>query len=327
MTERLKRTEKEKIRLHFVNEPFYRLCREIHREFLDHRCTIPISPEELFIDASHLLDELISFPEKAYSRCENLWTDTFGEYRIIDAYSKNKDIIAEVAMIYTSLLETLCNIPDPLYHKGLMDLLYSCLCTRYVKDNKEHMRQICFPNYREFVGELIDWILVYVESEERLSEKIETLLSRMEKKGGSHQSSASACYFNYEGEIDAVMEDIFPFMQEHGLIAKETKMRQLKLIFMGKETSVVIKWTRELHLLTHLFKDLCDGENPPVTTEPDKRFKWTIVKRNFVDKEGNRLPKDIRSERKRTKEETKALIGHIVEAFRMNLYPKPDRLC
>ena len=50
------------------------------------------------------------------------------------------------------------------------------------------------------------------------------------------------------------------------------------------------------------------------------------MKRNFVDKDGNRLPKDIRSERKRTKEETKALIAHIVEAFRMNLYPKPDRL-
>ena len=82
MIERLERTKKEIIRLHFANEPFYHLCKVIHREFLDQRCTIPISPEELFIDGIYLLDELISFPEKAFSRCENLWTDSFGEYRV-----------------------------------------------------------------------------------------------------------------------------------------------------------------------------------------------------------------------------------------------------
>ena len=322
MIERLERTKKEIIRSHFANEPFYHLCKVIHREFLDQRCTIPISPEELFIDGIYLLDELISFPEKAFSRCENLWTDSFGEYRIIDAYSKNKDIIAEVAMLYTSLLETLRKIPHPLYHKGLMNLLHSCLCTRYVKGNEEHMRQICLPNYGEQVGELIDWIPVYFESEKSLSKEIAQLLARMEKKAGTNPSPSSPCYFEYAGDLDALINDIFPFLLEKGMIAKETKKHQLKLIFSGKESSVVIQWTGKLHILTHVFKQLCDGKNPPLITYPNNRFKWTIVKRNFVDKDGNQLPANIRSESERTKDRPQALIEHIVEAFRKNLTPK-----
>ena len=88
---------------------------------------------------------------------------------------------------------------------------------------------------------------------------------------------------------------------------------------MGREDSVVIKWNKEkLHILTHLFKELCDGEQPLVVTRPNSRYKWTILKRHFVDFEGKQLPENIRSESKRTKDGTKALIERIVEAFRKN---------
>ena len=62
-----------------------------------------------------------------------------------------------------------------------------------------------------------------------------------------------------------------------------------------------------------------DGENPPLITYPNNRYKWTIVKRNFVDKDGKKLPDDIRSETERTKDGSKALIKLIVDAFRKNL--------
>ena len=64
----------------------------------------------------------------------------------------------------------------------------------------------------------------------------------------------------YAGDLDAVMDDIFPLLQREGLIVKET----------------------------------------------------------IVDLEGKQLPDSIRSESKRTKDGTKALIERIVEAFRMN---------
>ena len=47
-----------------------------------------------------------------------------------------------------------------------------------------------------------------------------------------------------------------------------------------------------------------------------------ILKRHFVDQEGNELPKDIRSESKRKKDGSKALIKLIMEAFRKHLTPK-----
>lgn len=103
------------------------------------------------------------------------------------------------------------------------------------------------------------------------------------------------------------------------MIAPETKPHKLKLLFKEKEDSVGIRWNREkLHILTHLFKLLCDGKQPLVVTRPNSRCKWTILKRHFVDQEGNKLPKDIRSETKRTKDGSTALIERIVEAFRKN---------
>ncbi|MGM9796393.1 MAG: hypothetical protein ACI3ZY_02230 [Parabacteroides sp.] len=301
MIERLKRIEKEKIRLHFVNEPFYRLCREIHREFLDHRCTIPISPEELFIDAIQLLDELISFPEKAYSRCENLWTDTFGEYRIIDAYSKNKDIIAEVAMIYTSLLETLRKIPNPLYHKGLMDLLYSCLCTRYVKGNEEHMRQICLPNYRKFVGELIDWILVYVESEESLSEKIETLLSKDKHK---HKQSipADSCFLYHNKQtFQRCLQDFIQILIQYQFIPEDTDYLQVEPIFRGKGTNNKIRWIGKPHNLTWIMKKLFNAK--VLTTNLKGRHQWDVVALRFVNEQGEKMANIAGANRRKDTEE------------------------
>lgn len=52
---------------------------------------------------------------------------------------------------------------------------------------------------------------------------------------------------------------------------------------------------------------------------PNNRYKWTILKRHFVDQEGKELPKDIRSESKRKKDGSKALIKLIVDAFRKHL--------
>lgn len=91
----------------------------------------------------------------------------------------------------------------------------------------------------------------------------------LEKIAKAKQKPKPACYFKYAGELDEVMDDIFPLMQREGLIAKETKKHQLKLMFNGKESSVVIQWTGELHTLTHLFKELSDGENPPLITLPE----------------------------------------------------------
>ena len=133
------------------------------------------------------------------------------------------------------------------------------------------------------------------------------------------KKSKPTCHFQYEGDLDEVINEIFPTLIENDLIAPETKLHKLKLLFMGREDSVVIKWNKEkLHILTHLFKALCDGEEPLVVTRPNSRYKWTILKRHFVDFEGKQLPENIRSESKRTKDGTKALIERIVEAFRKN---------
>ena len=133
------------------------------------------------------------------------------------------------------------------------------------------------------------------------------------------KKSKPTCHFQYEGDLDEVINEIFPTLIENDLIAPETKPHKLKLLFMGREDSVVIKWNKEkLHILTHLFKALCDGEQPLVVTRPNSRYKWTILKRHFVDFEGKQLPDSIRSESKRTKDGTQSLIERIVEAFRMN---------
>ena len=62
-------------------------------------------------------------------------------------------------------------------------------------------------------------------------------LKRIAKK----TKSKPACHFQYEGDLDAVINEIFPTLIENDLIAPETKPHKLKLLFMGREDSVVFK--------------------------------------------------------------------------------------
>ena len=252
--------------------------------------------------------------------------------RLLTEYKDSTDCTAVKDGLVKDLFELTQQVGEQLTELDPKGLLWLAICTKQdssLNENRVQSEQVVL--LRNALVELERcWKELELhpafERKERISDTAlrevghrwdsdKLCLKRIAKK----TKSTSACHFQYEGDLDAVINEIFPTLIENDLIAPETKPHELKLLFMGKETSAVIKWNKEkLHILTHLFKLLCDGEQPLVGTYPNSRCKWTILKRHFVDLEGNKLPDSIRSETKRTKDGSTALIERIVEAFRKN---------
>ena len=253
--------------------------------------------------------------------------------RLLTEYKDSTDCTAIKNGLVANLFELTQQVGDQLTELDPKGLLWLAICTKQdssLNENRVQSEQVVL--LRNALVELERcWKELELhpafERKERISDTAlrevghkwdsdKLCLKRIVRKA---KKSKPTCHFQYEGDLDEVINEIFPTLIENDLIALETKPHKLKLLFMGREDSVVIKWNKEkLHILTHLFKELCDGEQPLVVTRPNSRYKWTILKRHFVDFEGKQLPDSIRSESKRTKDGTQSLIEQIVDAFRKN---------
>lgn len=82
---RFQQNQRNKLKEHFKDHVFYKLCRRIHDAFLKHCPTIIVSSEELFVDAAETLDELLTERDIKAERCSELWSEKLSINRRDDA--------------------------------------------------------------------------------------------------------------------------------------------------------------------------------------------------------------------------------------------------
>lgn len=81
MTKRFQQNQRDKLKEHFKNHIFYRLCREVRDVFLQQYPAIIISTENLFVDAAKELDIILSDGDIDADYCKDMWTNSLTIYR------------------------------------------------------------------------------------------------------------------------------------------------------------------------------------------------------------------------------------------------------
>lgn len=120
------------------------------------------------------------------------------------------------------------------------------------------------------------------------------------------------CCFLYENKeyfAEAVQEFTNKLIYHH-LIPADVDYKVMQYLFSGRSCRHRYTWLGDKHILTHVIKGLCRGENPIITPWPAGISKWDIVSCRFVDPEGEPLP-NIRQEtlRKGAKSVVKELVN------------------
>ena len=105
MTKRFQQNQRDKLKEHFRNHIFYRLCREVRDVFLQQYPAIIISTENLFVDAAKELDIILSDGDIDAVYCKDMWTNSLAIYREQDnTLAEVATSQAEVAMLLYTIM-------------------------------------------------------------------------------------------------------------------------------------------------------------------------------------------------------------------------------
>ena len=105
MTKRFQQNQRDKLKEHFKNHIFYRLCREVRDVFLQQYPAIIISTENLFVDAAKELDIILSDGDIDAGYCKDMWTNSLAIYREQDnTLAEVATSQAEVAMLLYTIM-------------------------------------------------------------------------------------------------------------------------------------------------------------------------------------------------------------------------------
>lgn len=125
---RFQQNQRNRLREHFRNHIYYKLCRQTHDVFLQHCPTIILSTEELFTDAARTLDNLLTEGDLEADICRDLWSDTIADYRQKDGTDADTATTqAEVAMLFYAVMYGIQSVCHSHYRGRLQRVLHASI--------------------------------------------------------------------------------------------------------------------------------------------------------------------------------------------------------
>lgn len=80
MAKRYQQSQRNRLKGHFHEHPYYKLCKTVFEVFQESCPTMIMTPEQLFVDASQTLDRIIQTGDVSKEQCQSLWNDTYKKY-------------------------------------------------------------------------------------------------------------------------------------------------------------------------------------------------------------------------------------------------------
>lgn len=266
MTKKYQQNQWNKVKEHFREHPYYKLCKTVYSEFQNLYSTMVINPEQLFVDASLTLDSILQEGDRLAERCQNLWTEKYSQYRKQDGISCDKnDTKAEVAMLFYMVMYGLTTINNSHYCGTLQRTLHECIHKLYGNENCKTIEQnLCEP-VNQHTDEMMAWMAEYFVSTQSLTKEID-LIFHPNKKDGTKESRKKKevkCYtlkYNCPDEemrvkrIDAVMR----MMVGWEWIEEPQAADDFQSFFSGLERNCNLIWHQSttVAILTELIKKL-----------------------------------------------------------------------
>lgn len=183
MAKKYQQNRRDKLKEHFREHPYFKLCKTVFNEFQEIYPTMVMTPEQLFEDASRTLDRLLQDGDITTESCQSLWNDTYTKYREQDGTTGDKsDSKAEVTMLFYTVMYGLTTVNHSHYRGTLQRTLHECICKFYGLDKCLNIERKLREKVNQHTKEMLAWMEEYFISEQSLSNEIETVLHPQKQK-------------------------------------------------------------------------------------------------------------------------------------------------
>lgn len=178
---RFQQNQRNKLKEHFRNHIYYKLCRQTHDVFLQHCPTIILSTEELFTDAARTLDNLLTEGDFEAELCRDLWADTLADYRQKDGTDADAATTqAEVAMLFYAVMYGIQSVCNSHYRGKLKRVLHTSIHMMWNKQEQKNCNAIesLMPGVIDPLASIMyEWMKTYFTSTDCLTDEIENVLN------------------------------------------------------------------------------------------------------------------------------------------------------
>lgn len=178
---RFQQNQRNKLKEHFRNHIYYKLCRQTHDVFLQHCPTIILSTEELFTDAARTLDNLLTEGDFEAELCRDLWADTLADYRQKDGTDADAATTqAEVAMLFYAVMYGIQSVCNSHYRGKLKRVLHTSIHMMWNKQEQKNCNAIesLMPGVIDPLASIMyEWMKTYFTSTDCLTDEIENVMN------------------------------------------------------------------------------------------------------------------------------------------------------
>lgn len=178
---RFQQNQRNRLREHFRNHIYYKLCRQTHDVFLQHCPTIILSTEELFTDAARTLDNLLTEGDLEADICRDLWSDTIADYRQKDGTDADTATTqAEVAMLFYAVMYGIQSVCHSHYRGRLQRVLHASIhqmWNRHGPKNCHEIESLMPEAIDPLTNAMYGWMKTYFTSADSLTDEIETVMN------------------------------------------------------------------------------------------------------------------------------------------------------
>lgn len=266
MAKRYQQNQGNKLKDHFREHPYYKLCKTVFDEFLKLYPTMVMTPEQLFVDASLTLDSIIQTGDKSTEQCHSLWTEKYNQYRNQDQTVGDKDDTrAGVAMLFYMVMYGVEAVNYSHYRGTLQRTLHDCICIFYGLKECLNIEQRLREAVNKHTDEMMTWMAEYFVSPQSLTKEIDLIFHPNKNDGikESQKKKAVKCYtlkYNCPDtkmrvkRIDAVMR----MMVGWKWIEEPQNADDFQSFFSGLERNCNLVWHQSatVAILTDLIKRL-----------------------------------------------------------------------
>ena len=191
MAKRYQQNQWNKVKEHFREHPYYKLCKTVFDEFQKLCPTMVMTPEQLFVDASLTLDSILQEGDRLAERCKRLWTEKYNQYRVQDQTTGDKDdTMAEVAMLFYVVMYGVAIVNHSHYRGTLQRTLHDCIFKLYYGGDIKRclgVEQNLRDPVNQYTDEMMAWMADYFVSTQSLTKDID-LIFHPNKKDGTKES-------------------------------------------------------------------------------------------------------------------------------------------
>lgn len=182
MLKNLEKIQAERLRSRFLEHPLFLTCQQTFRHYMACMDSFNFSSEELFVEAAIVIDEILENPTDAPQYLEDLWDNLKIKLKsMTQPVPPQDDLNTVCSVIFYVIAATMSLHWREFYTKEVVGLLRQ-------KVEKEGMftdedeQDVIIENLCKYSEGLEAWINEYEDSDEWLSDEIETCLASFQNK-------------------------------------------------------------------------------------------------------------------------------------------------